>query len=158
MTNARPLPWPRILRQFHLWLGVFFAPSILFFAVTGGLQELKFHEAHGTYAPPPVLEKLGQVHIHQKFELKPQRKPPAAKAGGAAAPNTDAKAPEAKTAPRKPPASVVATRWFFVATSAGLAFTTLLGLWIGVVQARSRTVPLLLLAAGAVLPVVLLAL
>lgn len=163
---SRPLPWPRLLRQVHLWLGVFFAPSILFFAVTGGLQELKFHEAHGDYKPPPVLEKLGQVHIHQKFELKPQRKPPAAKPGdpeGAAskadAPSpATAKPPEAKKAPPRPPASVAALRWFFVATSAGLVFTTLLGLWIGVVQARSRTTPLLLLAAGAVIPVLLLSL
>lgn len=170
----RPVPWPRLLRQIHLWLGVFFAPSILFFAVTGGLQELKFHEAHGDYKPPPVLEKLGQVHIHQKFELKPQRKPPAAKPGGpeaagpqAAGPGADApkpakppeaQSPEAKKGPPKPSASVAALRWFFVATSAGLVFTTLLGLWIGVVQARSRTVPLLLLAAGAVIPVLLLAL
>lgn len=148
--TARPLPWPRLLRQIHLWLGVFFAPSILFFAITGGIQELKFHEAHTGYKPPPLVEKLGQVHIHQKFELKPVRKPkPDAKPVGA--PKS-----EAPKADPTPPVSVTALRLFFTLTAIGLVATTVLGLWIGVVQSRQRLVPLLLLAAGAVIPVILL--
>lgn len=146
-SKPRRIPWPRLLRQIHLWLGVFFAPAILFFAVTGGLQELKLHEAHGDYTPAPIVEKLGQVHIHQKFAVRPQRQGPAP--AQAAAPRATPPAPEA---------SVVASRWFFTATAVGLVATTLLGLWIGVVQARQKTLALILLGAGSLLPVALLAL
>ena len=154
----RPIPWPRLLRQIHLWLGVFFAPSIVFFAVTGGLQELKLHEAHGDYTPPPVIEKLGQVHIHQKFAAKPQRKPegpPKAEAAKAEAPAPAA--PKAEPEKRKaPPLSVKLLQAFFVATAIGLTVTTLLGLWIGVVQARQKLLPIILLIAGSVIPVAIL--
>lgn len=154
-VSTRRIAWPRLLRQIHLWLGVFFAPSILFFAFTGGVQELKLHEAHGDYTPPPILEKLGQVHIHQKFAVKPQRRPEGSRGEGPAA--AGAPKPAARSVgPPPPSASVVASRWFFTATAVGLGITTLLGLWIGVVQARKRTLPLLALAAGCVLPVVLL--
>lgn len=146
-------PLPRLLRQIHLWLGVFFAPAILFFAITGGLQELKLHEAHGDYTPAPVVEKLGQVHIHQKFALRPSRPPKAQAAPSAAA------APAAPRAePPAPETSVVAGRWFFTAVAVGLVGTTLLGLWIGVVQARQKGLALILLGAGSLLPVMLLAL
>jgi hypothetical protein len=141
------MPLPRLLRQVHLWLGVFFAPAILFFAVTGGLQELKLHEAHGDYTPAPIVEKLGQVHIHQQFAQRPQRRSEGA---------VPAAAPRA--APPAPKASVTASRWFFTAVAAGLVATTLLGLWIGVVQARQKRLALILLGAGSLLPVVLLAL
>ena len=33
----------RIVRTIHLYLGVFTAPMLLFFAVTGGLQTFSFH-------------------------------------------------------------------------------------------------------------------
>ncbi|MBI1199649.1 MAG: hypothetical protein GC203_17445 [Phenylobacterium sp.] len=152
-SKPRRIPWPRLLRQIHLWLGVFFAPAILFFAVTGGLQELKLHEAHGDYTPAPIVEKLGQVHIHQKFAVRPQRQGAAPARGGAPA---QAAAPRAT--PPAPETSVVASRWFFTATAVGLVATTLLGLWIGVVQARQKTLALILLGAGSLLPVALLAL
>lgn len=154
-SKPRRIPWPRLLRQFHLWLGVFFAPAILFFAITGGLQELKLHEAHGDYTPAPIIEKLGQVHIHQKFATRPQR-PPQAAAQAPAQAQTQPSAPRAT--PSAPETSVVASRWFFTAVAFGLVATTLLGLWIGVVQARQKGLALILLGAGSLLPVVLLAL
>jgi hypothetical protein len=49
------------VRQLHLYLGVFFAPSIIFFALTGSLQLVGLHEGHPgeAYQPPAWVQKLG---------------------------------------------------------------------------------------------------
>jgi hypothetical protein len=67
----------RLVRQLHFWVAVFVAPSLMLFALTGMLQLFKLHEAEGTYRPLPVIEKLGQVHIHQTYALAPRPRPPA---------------------------------------------------------------------------------
>ena len=69
---------PRILRrvrQFHLWLGMLFAPAILFFAFTGALQTFDFHETEDGIAPPKWIATIAAIHKKQDFP-KP-RKPPA---------------------------------------------------------------------------------
>jgi hypothetical protein len=71
-------------RQFHLYIGVFTAPAILFFAITGALQIFSFHETTkgSNYKPPKILVELGQLHKKQTFvvpDKKPQ--PPAPSAG-----------------------------------------------------------------------------
>jgi hypothetical protein len=69
----------RAIRQLHFWAAAFVAPSLLLFALTGMLQLFKLHEAEGGYRPLPVIEKLGQVHIHQTYALRPVRaRPPEA--------------------------------------------------------------------------------
>ncbi len=143
----------RMVRQIHLWAGMLFAPSIIFFAITGGLQLFKLHESSrdGAYAPPAVIEKLGEVHIHQRFAVRPKR-PEAPKA---AAPSASApKAVEKPAAPKPFPF----IKWFFLATSVGLACTTGLGVWIGLTQGRNRPLALGLLILGCVAPVLMLAL
>jgi hypothetical protein len=51
MTIAASLKSIRIM---HRYLGLFFAPTILFFAITGGLQMFGLHEAArgSTYVTP----------------------------------------------------------------------------------------------------------
>ena len=71
-----------LIRQLHLYLGVFIAPSILFFAFTGSLQLFSLHEAHGAYKPPALIEKLGSLHKDQVFADKAKRPAPAAGAAG----------------------------------------------------------------------------
>eukprot|EP01035_Chromulina_nebulosa_P028890 gene28889-38206_t len=66
----------RLVRQLHFWVAVFVAPSLMLFALTGMLQLFKLHEAEGGYRPLPVIEKLGQVHIHQTYALRPVRARP----------------------------------------------------------------------------------
>src|SRR5881227_1671082 len=63
-------------RQIHLYLGTFFAPAILFFAITGALQTFSFHERSrgSSYDPPVLLMKLAQLHKKQTLAIV-QKKP-----------------------------------------------------------------------------------
>ena len=136
------------IRQLHLYLGVFFAPALLFFAATGALQVFSLHEAHGDYQPPPLIEKLAAVHKDQKFELKAKKpeKPRAAPAAG--------EKPHHAPPPTAP--KTLALKWFFLATALGLMFSTSLGLWMGLTHLKNRALALALLCAGAAVPVLIL--
>ena len=145
--GARPAIGPQGIRQLHLYLGVFFAPALLFFAATGALQVFSLHEAHGDYHPAPVIEKLGEVHKNQRFELK-AHKPEKPKPASAAAKPRPADTPT--------PLKTLALKWFFLATALGLMFSTCLGLWMGLTHLRNRTLAFGLLCAGAIIPVLIL--
>ena len=167
MTTAKtarsgwsPAQLNRFLRKVHLYLGVFFAPVILLFALTGALQVYGLHEAGegGAYKPAPIVEKLAQVHIHQRFALKPKRpgaaaKPPVAQAAAAAA--RPAGPPEDEE--RADPAQALLKALFFAA-AIGLAASAVIGVWISLLAPRGRGVILGLLAAGTLLPILLIAL
>ncbi len=145
--RARPLMGAQGVRQLHLYLGVFFAPALLFFAATGALQVFSLHEAHGDYRPAPLIEKLGEVHKNQRFELKahkPQKPKPALAA---------AKPPPVE---EPTPLKTLALKWFFLATALGLMFSTCLGLWMGLTHLRNRVLAFGLLCAGAIIPVLIL--
>ncbi len=145
---------PRLLRQLHLYVGMLIAPSVLFFAITGALQLFTLHEAHrdSGYTPPAIVEKLSEVHIHQRFAASPKKRPAAPKAGAVApVPPAAARPPEAEE-------GVAPIKWVFLAVAVGLVLSTLLGLWMGLTQGRNRRLALGLLAVGAVAPVLLLAL
>jgi len=146
----------RFIRQLHFWVAVFVAPSLVLFAVTGMLQLFKLHEAEGGYQPPPVIEKLGQVHIHQKYALRPVRRPPAAQAAPAAA----AVAAPARAEAEEPAAPLGETlvKWTFLVMSLGMALSAVLGVWMSLSNTRQRRTTWLLLAAGTVLPILVLAL
>jgi hypothetical protein len=68
-----------------LYLGVFTAPALLFFAFTGALQTFSLHETTrgSSYKPPAWAVTLGQIHKKQT-PVVPVRKPPVpeATAGG----------------------------------------------------------------------------
>lgn len=143
----------RFIRQLHFWVAVFVAPSLMLFALTGMLQLFKLHEAEGGYRPLPVIEKLGQVHIHQTYALRPVRaRPPQAAAPLAAAPARPE--PEEQGAPL----GETLVRWTFLVMSVGMAVSAVLGVWMALSNSRQRRLTLILLAAGTVLPVVVLAL
>lgn len=137
-----------LIRQIHVYLGVFVAPSLLFFAVTGALQLFSLHEAHPGYQPAPIVEKLGELHKNQKFALKPKRAPsPAA---------TAATKPAAAEPARKGPAwNVTALKYLFLLVSLSLIASTVLGVWMAVTYNRRKPVIWALLAAGAVIPALL---
>jgi hypothetical protein len=138
-----------IVRQFHTYLAVFIAPSVLFFALTGALQLFGLHESRGPYTPPPLIEKLGMVHKDQVFMLKPRRAPPKAQAAGQSA---EIRKPPAKEEARKPRQSTALLKDFFLAVSMALVATTGLGLWVALTQSRRRGLVWVLLVAGAVTP------
>ena len=146
----KPIAWRMLLRQIHTWIGVFIAPSVLFFALTGALQLFSLHEAHGAYRPPPLVVRLSLLHKDQVFNFPPQKQrlATAAKAAKPAAP------PKDKT--QDWPLSAVALKWFSLAVAGGLMVSTSLGLWIAFTQGRNKPLLWGLLAAGAALPVLLL--
>jgi hypothetical protein len=135
------------IRRFHSWFGVFIAPSILFFALTGSLQLFSLHEAHGDYHPPAVIEKLGMLHKDQVFAAKPKRPPAAAKAPKPAAPAAEAHHDEG------PKTSAQALKWFFLFVAASLAVSTCLGVWMALSYSADKRILWLVFLAGAVIPV-----
>ncbi len=97
-----------------------------------------------------MIEKLGQVHIHQKYALRPARRPAAAPAQPAA----PAAAPPAEAAP----IGLTLVKWTFLVMGAGMAASGGLGVWLAVSNARQRRTTLMLLVAGSILPLLALAL
>ncbi len=148
-----------IIRQWHSYIGMFIAPSVLFFAVTGALQLFSLHEAHGTYKPLALVEKLSSIHKDQVFALGHHHDhpdPPAATKPEAGAP-PPAGAAGAADDDDQPGSSTLMLKGFFLLVALSLAVSTTFGLWMGLTQMRRKRLGWLLLTAGAVIPVVLLA-
>ena len=57
----------KYLRLTHLFIGVFIAPALLFFAFTGALQTFSLHETTrgSSYKPPAWAVMLAQIHKKQ---------------------------------------------------------------------------------------------
>src|SRR5277367_6994835 len=101
----------RVLRKLHLYLGVFTAPALIFFAFTGAMQTFSLHETTqgSSYKPPAWIATLAQIHKKQTTIIPVRRPRPnedASKSNRAASQPSDlaagqsAKAPD--TAPAKP--------------------------------------------------------
>ena len=150
----RPIAWPMLIRQWHLWLGMLIAPSLLMFSFSGALQIFRLQESHTGYTPPAVIERMGRLHKDQVFAPEKKRPaPPAASAPASAQPAVAARA----EAPRPGPTlSKRLLQWFFTLVSVGLVVSTLLGVWMGAVVSRWKISARWMLAAGAVVPVLLI--
>lgn len=66
------------VRYTHLYLGVFIAPALLFFAFTGALQTFSLHETirGSSYKPPAWIATLAQIHKKQTMTIPARRLPP----------------------------------------------------------------------------------
>jgi hypothetical protein len=86
----------KAFRLAHLYVGVFIAPAVLFFALSGALQTFGLHETnhdHPNYTPAKWIVLLAQIHKKQTPILptkRPQQapKPAADKSSDTAAPTT----------------------------------------------------------------------
>jgi len=134
------------IRQWHSYIGVFIAPSVLFFALTGALQVFSLHEAHGDYTPLPLVEKLASVHKDQVFKMGHHHAP--------AGPKPDADA-DADDDDKTPPVQLL-LKAFFLVVAVSLAVSTVFGLWMGLKYTRRKGLAWGLLIGGAVIPVGLL--
>ncbi|WP_263408884.1 PepSY domain-containing protein [Terriglobus tenax] len=153
MTSAALL---KSVRLTHRYLGLFFSPTILFFAITGGLQMFSLHETTrgSSYVPPNILVHLAQLHKKGTLYLPPRK---------ITAPNSakpDGPKPEAAKLPQASPATPqpnsLPTKVFFAATALALAISTCTGIMMGWKYARRKLTVLLVLAAGVFIPVILL--
>lgn len=168
----------RRLRNIHHWLGVFFAPMILFFAFSGALQTFSLHEnkGGGPYKPPAWIVVLAKIHKDQTLpQPGPERHghahdrdaangPPMAQgehdhdaAAPAAQPDRDADHDhDADAAPKASRPSPLPLKIFVLLLSIGLMTSTVLGIWIALKMRAMRRLTLILLAAGTLVPIVLL--
>jgi hypothetical protein len=129
-------------RLIHFYLGVFFAPLVIFFAFTGILQVFKLHE---TYRETPGSQGdwiawFGQFHKEQAW-IAPRVAP-------------------AKAAPpkAKEPHESTPMKWLVALMGACLIATTFLGLWIAFNYPSRRRGFLVALGAGILIPLGLMAL
>ncbi|WP_421737222.1 hypothetical protein [Caulobacter sp.] len=159
MTNAATTPKAKrptgaatrlLIRDLHLYFSILAAPSLLFFAITGGIQLFGLHEAHSAtgYQPPAIVEKLGELHKNQRYILKPRRSPPPAKAA-------PVKAAIKPVEEKATPVAVTLLKWVSLAVVFSLVSSAGLGLWMGLTQGRNRRVALILLVIGVLLPAIL---
>jgi hypothetical protein len=144
------------IRRWHSYIGLFMAPIVLFFALTGAAQLFSLHEAHGNYQPPTVLEKLSSVHKDQVFALGHHHEP--------VEPKADSRKSEAGTASRaasedegdNTKLATIALKALFLLVALCLVLSTALGLWMGLTQTRQKRLGWMLVVAGALMPVGLL--
>ncbi len=142
----------KAIRVFHLYSGVFLAPAILFFAITGGLQTFSLHETTrgSSYVPPAFLVHLSQLHKKATLTV-PVRKAVTTPAAGLKAPAAVPKQPEGPA-----PKSHLPMKIFFAVVAVGLVLSTLTGLVMAWKYARNKAVPGVVFLAGVVLPLLLL--
>ena len=59
----------KVMRNIHLYLGVFFAPLLVFFLVSGCWQTFNLHEStkSGSYTAPKIIKALSSVHKDQRW-------------------------------------------------------------------------------------------
>ncbi|HEX8144091.1 MAG TPA: hypothetical protein VF553_15935 [Pyrinomonadaceae bacterium] len=116
------------IRQVHFYLGVLFAPMIIFLAFSGALQTFRLQDApkDGSYTPPSWIVRMAEVHINQRAVRDPGRRPS------------------------------VPLKWFMVLLALGLITTSLLGVYMAFKFNYDKRVIIGLMLLGFVIPVVLL--
>ena len=136
----------KIIRKLHFYLGVLFAPTIVFFALSGALQILGMHEGKDA---SPIAAEMALIHKDQILHApqRPPRPPPKA---------DDAKPEQPKVEqprPEPPHRSYPLVVWF-LALALSLIVSTCLGIYMAFAYKRDRVVILSLLGAGIALPIV----
>jgi hypothetical protein len=135
------------LRLVHYYAGVFFAPTIIFFALSGVLQVFKLHEAYRQMpgAQGDWIAWMSQVHKESAL-IPPKAAPQAA---------PDRTAARKSSEPRhEPPSSLF--KWFAALMGISLIGASLAGLWIAYNYPKRRRRFFAALLAGIAIPIVLL--
>ena len=164
MTSATVL---KKLRLTHHYSGVFFAPTILFFAITGSLQMFGLHETSrgSSYIPPALLVHLAQLHKKGTVYLPQRRAVPSStlKADSAKAeaskPSQTPQTPQTPQLAPSPSATVhnpLPMKVFFALTAFGLAVSTLTGLYMAWKYTRRKRLVAGVFLAGIAIPLLLL--
>ncbi|MGY2736431.1 hypothetical protein [Sphingomonas sp. UYP23] len=140
----------RTLRRYHHYLGLFFAPMILLFSVSGALQTFRLQEARGYGGTPPNwIVWLASVHKDQGPPRPPRAEKPKPQAE-AGKPRGEAE----RAGPKRP--SPLPLKIFVVLLSIALCASTLTGIAIALSIRSMRRVSIAMLVAGTIVPIVLL--
>lgn len=172
----------KLCRTIHLYLGVFTAPALLFFAITGGLQTFSLHETTrgSSYTPPAWLATAALLHKKQTISAPPKRPrvaDVAAPAAGPAQPVSEGS--DKQAAPRdgatsvsgrapgraegqadhgndRPKKNLLPMKLFFALVAFALALSTLSGIYMAYRYSRKPRLVSSILAAGILVPLALL--
>lgn len=136
------------LRQYHNYVGLFFAPAIIFFAISGAFQTFRLQDEKGYGGPPPTwLVVMAELHKDQML--------PKTDAG-------EAKQSKSATFSKQLPKKVAkpSTNWsrftlqiFAVLMALGLIISSTIGIAIALSNRATRKRSYWLLASGLVLPI-----
>lgn len=137
----------RQLRQVHNYIGIFFAPAILFFALSGSFQTLGMHEDRGHGKPMAWVEWMGSIHKDQEL---PRARPPRKPEQHQAAAGKPARPPQHRDS------GLSALKVFVLCLALALISSTLLGIVISYTNRKTRLLTSALLGAGALVPIGLL--
>jgi uncharacterized iron-regulated membrane protein len=140
----------RSLRRYHQYIGMFFAPWILLFSVSGALQTFRLPDPAGA---PLWMKWLAAVHKDQgpPRAPRPDRPKGTADTPGAEHRHHDDAPGGAAKRPNPLPLKI-----FVLLLAIALAGSTLIGVVIGLANRSMRRVSIVLLVLGAVVPPVLL--
>jgi hypothetical protein len=146
----------KALRLIHLYIGVFIAPAVLFFAFTGILQTLSLHESsrESSYKPPAWIVELAQLHKKQTLQL-PVRKAQPVTSAQQSGPNPSAGGATPPQPAVKQASNTLPMKVFFVVVGVGLILSTITGLYMSCRHTRRRVLLAAVLLSGIVIPVLL---
>ena len=137
------------LRRYHLYLGIFFAPLIILFSISGALQTFRLQDEKGYGGKPPGwIVWLASVHKDQRL---PHEKAKPAAAAATAAPAAPKPAGDAPKSPNTLPLKILV-----VLLAIGLLISTIIGLAIALNNRRTRRTYLAIMVAGTIVPLALL--
>jgi hypothetical protein len=147
--------WLKSIRLLHRYMGLFFAPAILFFAFSGALQTFNLHktDARTGYTPPMWIQEIAQIHKSQNMNVRIKSKPKKAESDTADPELNDAPAPKKGA---KPDQSALPMKWFVVIMSAGLIVTTALGIYMSFSYGGYPRLAWVALLAGVIVPIAFL--
>lgn len=140
---------PLAMRALHRYCGAIFAPTLLFFALSGMLQVFDLHKPRGWEGrePPAWVRTLAGLHKDQKLMLEPA--PEAGKVAGKAKAKAETAGPEHA---RAMPIGQELLKLYAAVASASLALSTVAGLLIAWRDLRRRAWLAGLVAAGVLVP------
>ena len=154
-------------RLLHLYLGVFTAPAIIFFSITGALQTFSLHETTrgSDYKPPKIIAELSQLHKKQTLVVptkktqaptpaKPEGDKPPADKSAIDKPQT-LSTPSPTEAPPAKPKNLLPMKIFFLFVAISLLASTVTGLYMSYRYIRNKLLVTACLVAGIILPVLL---
>jgi hypothetical protein len=130
-------PWFLRSRAWHHYIGMFIAPSLIFFALTGVAQTFNLHESHVGYTAPALVVAAGSLHKDQILPRPEHGKPD-----------------DPEPAPRYTPAQT-ALKIYFTLVALGLIASTVLGVVMALQNRLRRKVGVSMLVLGTLVPILI---
>jgi hypothetical protein len=145
----------KAVRLIHLYVGVFIAPAIVFFAFTGALQTLSLHvkAKGGAYKPANWIIVLAQLHKKQTTELPANKLQTPASSSPTVKPSASEKMTSSEKSLDRPAHNSLLLKVFFLVVSAGLLCSTITGLYMSYKYSRNKVLLAILFIAGIVVPI-----